>query len=122
STIIPLNKDNAQEYILLVTKGGIAVRTKRTVYDLKITRGVRAMQLHERDELLGAKLCDEEDIAVIGTDQGYFAQIFVKDFGVRQSRTSKGMKAFNMKRGGEVVGFDILKQNNNNPELVIITK
>jgi DNA gyrase subunit A len=121
SAVIPMNKENTQKYILFGTKFGMACRVEKSAYELKITRGVKALKLKEGDELLTAKLCNENDIAVFGTDAGFFSKVPVEAFSARQSRTSAGIKAITPKRGGIVIGFDIIDENCNS-ELMIVTK
>lgn len=121
STIIPLNKETTQKYLLLVTKKGMTTRVDKSVYSLKISRGVKAMKLREDDELLAVKPCDEQDIAVFGTDAGYFAKILISEFCPKQSRTVMGVRSMTLKPNNEIVGFDVIGEADNS-DLVIITE
>lgn len=121
SAVVPLSKENSKEYLLLVTKQGIACRVNRNSYDLKITRGVKAMKLREGDELLGVKGCRENDVVVFGSDSGLFCKVPVSEFSPRQSRTSSGLNAMTLKPGASIINFDVISEDDKS-ELVIITK
>jgi DNA gyrase subunit A len=121
STVIPVNQKTPQNYLILVTKNGMACKVDKSAYDIKGSRGYKTMRLREGDELLAAKLCNEDDIALFGTDSGYFAKIPVREFSVRLSRTSSGSKCMNLKKHSLIVGFDVINEEEAS-DLVIITK
>ena len=95
---------NKSHYIVFATKNGIVKRTRLTEYSRPRANGVRALNIAEDDQLVGAILTEGDSEVILANHEGYairFAETQVRAMG----RTATGVKGMTLKPGDEVIGM-----------------
>lgn len=89
--------------LFFITKQGIVKRTP--VADFKNIRsnGLKAINLHDNDELMAVEIIDHDQNMIIGTHQGYAVSFNASD--VRSmSRAAAGVRGARLRKGDYVIG------------------
>ncbi len=95
---------NKSHYIVFATKNGIVKRTRLSEYSRPRANGVRALNIAEDDQLVGAILTEGDSEVILANHEGYairFAETQVRAMG----RTATGVKGMTLKPGDEVIGM-----------------
>ena len=95
---------NQSHYIVFATKNGIVKRTRLSEYSRPRANGVRALNIAEDDQLVGAILTEGDSEVILANHEGYairFAETQVRAMG----RTATGVKGMTLKPGDEVIGM-----------------
>jgi len=93
-------------YLLMATAGGEIKKTAVAKFAAVRSSGLIAMDLEERDELVGACLANDEDDVILVTAQGQSIRFTVPSLRAT-SRTSGGVRAIRLAGGDRVVAMDI---------------
>nr|WP_084778820.1 DNA gyrase subunit A [Nosocomiicoccus ampullae] len=97
-------------HLLFVTRNGLVKRTKLSEFNRINRNGKIAITFRDNDELLAVRLTDGQSEVVIGSKQGQLIRFDEND--VRSmGRTAAGVLGMRLREGDEVVGIDILKEN-----------
>jgi len=94
----------------MVTRKGIVKKTNLSAFSRPISTGIIAINLHEDDELIDAKLTDGAQEIILVTKHGMsirFDEGEIRSMG----RTAYGVRGIRLKRGDSVVGMAIAKDN-----------
>ena len=96
--------------LFFTTKHGISKRTPITSFANIRNNGLIALGLREEDELISVRLTDGNEEIVIGTKRGMMIRFHETD--VRSmGRTAAGVKGISLREDDEVVGMEILEEN-----------
>ncbi|MDR1687439.1 MAG: DNA gyrase subunit A [Clostridiales bacterium] len=113
AAVIPIaNADTENEYLLMVTKRGIAKKTALSEYGNIRKSGLRAMTIREDDELITVIRHEEGRDIFIATHSGYGIR-FNESTMRPLSRTAQGVKAIRLKEADYVIGAGALGDNMN---------
>ncbi|MBQ8165313.1 MAG: DNA gyrase subunit A [Clostridia bacterium] len=119
ATIIPIKTFEDAKYIVMGTKNGIIKKTALGDYVNIRKSGLIAIELREDDELINARLADENDTVMFATRKGMAIRFSESD--VRATgRASIGVKGIELKDGDYVIGMDVC--NNPDDTLMIVTE
>jgi len=117
---MPKELKNLKLSLIFVTKEGVAKRVDADSFKDVRRNGLLAINLHDKDELRSALFVSEGDEIVIATSKGQ--AIHFKDKSIRvMGRNAAGVRAIKLKKGDFVVGTDIIKKNDSNPELLVVS-
>ena len=118
ATMIPISGFDDGKYLLMATKEGIIKKTELNEYCNIRKGGLIALELREGDELINARLADEEKDIMLVTRKGMsirFSEADVRSTG----RASIGVRGITLREGDSVIGMDICDPENS---LLIITE
>lgn len=102
--------DTDDYHLLFVTRNGLVKRTKLSEFNRINRNGKIAITFRDNDELLAVRLTDGQSEVIIGSKQGQLIRFDEND--VRSmGRTAAGVLGMRLREGDEVVGIDILKEN-----------
>lgn len=106
------DKDGATDgyYLLFVTRNGIVKRTKLSEFNRINRNGKIAITFKEDDELLAVRFTDGNSEVIIGSRQGQLIRFDENDIR-SMGRTAAGVIGMRLRDGDEVVGLDVLKEN-----------
>ncbi len=109
SAIIPIWNYDDEKNLFMVTKNGIAKKTRLSEYANVRKSGLNAINLAEGDELIEVKITDANSEILLATKQGMcirFAETDVRCTG----RSSMGVIGMNLNPGDEVVSMQLHTQ------------
>lgn len=110
TAMVKVPKDEAGEYLCMVTRNGVIKRTALDQYDHIRKTGIIAINLDEGDELCWVELTDGEQKLIVATHDGMsicFAESDARLIG----RTARGVRAIQLSEGDYVVGFAVAVEN-----------
>lgn len=100
--IYSIYRDTDAKYVVFATKQGYIKRTALEEYiGVKKKNGIKALNLHEQDEIVAVFLANEEQILILSKD-GYAIRCKGTEFPA-SGRVSMGYKGINLKPGDEVI-------------------
>ena len=118
TAIIPIEKYNDDEYLLMATKKGLIKKTPIKEYANVRKTGLAAITLREEDELIEVKYTDSDHDVFMVTKYGQCIRFNESD--VRPTgRTSMGVRGMNLVDRDEVIGMQIDSQGT---ELLIVSE
>ena len=118
SAVIPIEKYNDDEYLLMATKKGLIKKTPIKEYANVRKTGLAAITLREEDELIEVKYTDSDHDVFMVTKYGQCIRFNESD--VRPTgRTSMGVRGMNLVDNDEVIGMQIDSQGT---ELLIVSE
>ena len=109
---------NQSHYIVFATKKGIVKRTSLSAYSRPRANGVRALNIAEDDQLVGAILTEGNSEVILANSKGYairFSETKVRAMG----RTATGVKGMTLSEGDEVIGMICMRANTRDDVLVV---
>lgn len=109
STVIPIEKYRDDDYLLFITKKGIAKRTPLSAYANIRKGGLFAINIREDDELHGVRLTDGESDVILGTKNGISIRFNEADVRL-MGRTATGVKGISLDPDDEVIGMDMIEK------------
>ncbi len=118
SAVIPLKEYNEDIYIVMATKKGIIKKSSILEYQNIRQNGLIAIGLKEDDDLIEAKLTDNDQEIIIGTKLGQCIRFDEKEVRIT-GRTSMGVRGMNLNDDDEVIGMQLISQGE---DLLIISE
>lgn len=107
NTMMKVTSQNANEFLLFVTKNGTVKRTKAKEFTNIRNSGIRALTIHDDDELANVMITSGESNIFIGTHLGYcvaFSETDVRAAG----RVASGVRGIRLRDHDYVVGSSII--------------
>ena len=118
NAMIKVNVENENEYLLFVTKLGTVKRTHTKEFANIRHSGLRALTIHEGDELVNVMITTGESNVFIGTHLGYCAVFSEQD--VRAAgRIASGVRGIRLRDQDYVVGSTLLPEDS---EVLVISE
>ncbi|MFT8543825.1 MAG: DNA gyrase subunit A [Leuconostoc falkenbergense] len=108
----------SKDYLFFVTRLGVVKRTAVSEFSNIRTNGLKAVTLHDDDEVLSVEITDGTQNIIIATHNGYsvsFAEADVRVMG----RSAAGVRGIRLREGDRVIGSDVLHDNDN---VLVITE
>ncbi|MEC4676859.1 MAG: DNA gyrase subunit A [Nitrospirota bacterium] len=108
STALPVRNFN-EGYLVMFTKKGIVKKTALAAYSNPRGKGIIAISLKDKDELIAVRRTTGKDDLIIGTRNGLaikFNEEDVRDTG----RTSKGVRGIRLRAKDEVVAAEVAEE------------
>jgi DNA gyrase subunit A len=97
----------AEGYVMLATRLGLIKKTRLAEFSNPMSRGIIAMGIEEKDELIDAQLTTGRDTIFLATHEGMairFPESDVRDMG----RQAYGVYAMDLEEGDYIVGMEIV--------------
>ncbi|KRN74458.1 hypothetical protein IV73_GL000350 [Weissella kandleri] len=109
---------DSKDYLFFVTRQGVVKRTPIADFSNIRTNGLKALTLHDDDELIAVLTSDGEQEIFIGTHNGY--SVSFNETEVRSmSRAAAGVRGIRLREGDYVVGADVRHADE---EVLVITE
>ncbi|WP_273713908.1 DNA gyrase subunit A [Leuconostoc mesenteroides] len=108
----------SNDYLFFVTRLGVVKRTAVKEFANIRTNGLKALTLHDDDEVLSVQITDGTQNIIIATHNGYSASFAENDVRV-MGRSAAGVRGIRLREGDLVVGSDVLEKDHN---VLIITE
>ncbi|MFL1696416.1 DNA gyrase subunit A [Weissella kandleri] len=109
---------DSKDYLFFVTKQGVVKRTPIADFSNIRTNGLKALTLHDDDELIAVLTSDGAQEIFIGTHNGY--SVSFNETEVRSmSRAAAGVRGIRLREGDYVVGADVRHADE---EVLVITE
>ena len=109
ATVIPISGFEDGKYLIIGTKSGIIKKTELREYSNMRRGGLIAVELRDGDELVNARLADEDEQIMIVTRKGMSIRFSEKDVRTT-SRASIGVKGITLRDGDYVIGMDVCRE------------
>ncbi|HBG5845951.1 TPA: DNA gyrase subunit A [Clostridioides difficile] len=106
ATLIPIDGNDENEYLLLVTKKGIVKKTKREEFKNINKSGLIAIGLRDDDELIGVELTDGKQEVLLVTKEGMSIRFDENDIRY-MGRTAMGVKGITLSKEDFVVSMNL---------------
>lgn len=112
TTVINVPKDSKVEQpddlaLFFTTKLGVVKRTSVAEFTNIRKNGLKALNLHEGDELINVVAVKADANVIIGTHQGYSVSFAVEDVRL-MGRAAAGVRGIRLREADYVVGSDVL--------------
>ncbi|OZM56557.1 DNA gyrase subunit A [Lottiidibacillus patelloidae] len=118
SAVIPVQEFVDDNYLFFTTKQGISKRSPLSSFANIRKGGLIAVGLRDEDQLMSVRLTNGNNEIIIGTKNGLLIRFNEND--VRSmGRTAAGVKGITLRSGDEVVGMEILREEQN---ILIVTE
>ncbi|MCT3044864.1 DNA gyrase subunit A [Leuconostoc mesenteroides] len=108
----------SNDYLFFVTRLGVVKRTAVKEFANIRTNGLKALTLHDDDEVLSVQITDGTQNIIIATHNGYSVSFTENDVRV-MGRSAAGVRGIRLREGDLVVGSDVLEKDHN---VLIITE
>lgn len=108
----------SNDYLFFVTRSGVVKRTAVKEFANIRTNGLKALTLHDDDEVLSVQITDGTQNIIIATHNGYSVSFAENDVRV-MGRSAAGVRGIRLREGDLVVGSDVLEKDHN---VLIITE
>ncbi|MGE5486140.1 MAG: DNA gyrase subunit A [Ignavibacteriales bacterium] len=96
-------------FLLFATRGGIVKKTDVGEFANIRKGGIRALDLREGDQLVGAHFVTEDDQVILATERGQAIRFPARE--VRpMGRDARGVTGIRLKEGDQVVGMDVVRE------------
>ena len=108
STALPV-RDFKDGYLVMFTKNGTVKKTVLTAYSNPRGKGIIAISLDDKDELIAVRKTSGTNDLIIGTRNGLaikFNEEDVRDVG----RAAKGVRGIRLRKGDEVVAAEVAEE------------
>ena len=108
STALPV-RDFKDGYLVMFTKNGTVKKTALTAYSNPRSKGIIAISLDDKDELIAVRRTTGNNDLIIGTRNGLsikFNEEDVRDVG----RAAKGVRGIRLRKGDEVVAAEVAEE------------
>lgn len=96
-------EDTSHKALFFVTRQGIVKKTKVSEYQNIRSNGLRAINLHEDDELIAVEIISKSQNMILGTHLGY-AVSFSSDDVRLMGRTASGVRGARLRENDYVIG------------------
>ncbi|MDB0440282.1 DNA gyrase subunit A [Clostridioides difficile] len=106
ATLIPIDGNDENEYLLLTTKKGIVKKTKREEFKNINKSGLIAIGLRDDDELIGVELTDGKQEVLLVTNEGMSIRFDENDIRY-MGRTAMGVKGITLSKNDFVVSMNL---------------
>ncbi|NMS90773.1 DNA gyrase subunit A [Clostridioides difficile] len=106
ATLIPIDGNDENEYLLLTTKKGIVKKTKREEFRNINKSGLIAIGLRDDDELIGVELTDGKQEVLLVTKDGMSIRFDENDIRY-MGRTAMGVKGITLSKDDFVVSMNL---------------
>ena len=116
AAVLPVTKFEEDKYIIMGTKNGVIKKTKLMAYSRPRAGGIIAINIKDKDELIGAKITDGTNEILITSRDGQairFDEHDVRDMG----RSATGVRGIRLGKGDHVVSLEVLET----PEAQVLT-
>jgi DNA gyrase subunit A len=109
SAVVPVKAFDTDQYVFMATRLGLAKKTHLSEFSNPRRVGINAINIHDDDELIGAKLTDGTQDIVLATRSGLAIRFHETD--VRpMGRTAAGVKGITLGKNDVVIGMVVVRR------------
>ena len=109
SAVVPVKSFDTDQYVFMATRLGTAKKTHLSEFSNPRRVGINAINIHNNDELIGAKLTDGTQDIVLATRKGLAVRFHETD--VRpMGRTAAGVKGITLGKDDVVIGMVVVRR------------
>jgi DNA gyrase subunit A len=108
AAIVPIKEFREGDDLITCTKGGTVKRTSLSAYENIRASGIIGVALAEGDQLLAARVCNEQQDIIIGTARGMSIRFHAAD-ARRMGRDARGVRGIDLREGDAVIGMDVIE-------------
>ncbi len=106
SAVLALRDFGAESFIMMATRSGLVKKLELSALTNIRRSGIRCITLREGDEMIAAKLAQEEDTVLLGTSLGQAVHFRVADIRAT-GRLSQGVIGCRMRADDQLVGLEV---------------
>ncbi|MCP4653442.1 MAG: DNA gyrase subunit A [Candidatus Omnitrophica bacterium] len=107
TTVLAIKEFDEKSCIFMATQKGMVKRTSLSLFSNIRKNGITAVTLSKGDHLVGARICENGDEAILATQKGLSIKFTVKD--VRSTgRQSQGVRGVRLGKGDIVLGMVLI--------------
>ncbi len=118
NSIININSESKEKYLLFATKNGIVKRTAISEFENIRTSGKISITLKDDDELIGVAKTSGENLILLGSSEGRMVKF--KETDIRpMGRTASGVRGININNGTRCICVEIVE---NNQHVLLVTE
>ncbi len=106
---LPVKEFVAEKHVVMVTREGVIKKSELTRFDNPLARGIIAIDLDEKDELIGAGVSSGQNYFFLASHEGKairFSETKVRPMG----REARGVRAMDLAEGDYLVGMEIVEE------------
>ncbi len=107
TTVLSIKEFDPDSFIFMCTQKGIIKKTSLALFANARRSGIFAISLGKSDHLIGARLCQEKDEAILATQKGYSIRFRVKQARLT-GRQSQGVRGIRVSKGDMVLGMVLI--------------
>lgn len=107
TSVIPVDEFRENESLVLLTTNGYMKKTPLKAFQSISARGLIIISLEDGDALTWARRCTPEDQVLIATSDGFASRFATSDL-TSTGRTSRGVRALNLREGDVMADFDVV--------------
>ncbi|AFY65216.1 DNA gyrase subunit A [Geitlerinema sp. PCC 7407] len=109
TSVVPVSEFSADEYLVMLTKGGYIKKTALAAFSNIRANGLIAISLEDGDQLRWVRRARAEDSVMIGSRKGMVIHFKTDHEQLRPlGRPTRGVKAMSLRSGDELISMDIL--------------
>ncbi|MGQ9866076.1 MAG: DNA gyrase subunit A [Pseudanabaenaceae cyanobacterium] len=109
TSVLAISEFTEDEYLVMLTRGGYVKKTKLSAFAQIRNKGLIAISLEENDELRWVRRARSDNTAIVGSRSGMAIRFRTDDEQLRpMGRDTRGVRAFKLAPGDEIVSTDIL--------------
>lgn len=109
---------DSHDYLLFVTRLGVVKRTAVSEFANIRTNGLKALTLHDDDEVLSVQITDGTQSVLIATKDGYSVRFVEADVRI-MGRAAAGVRGIRLRENDLVIGADVVDDTEN---VLVITE
>ncbi len=118
ASIVPVRSFEDDAYLMTCTRSGRVKRTELAAYaNIRVT-GIIGVNIRDDDELLTARIVCPGQSVIIGTAHGMSIRFDIED-ARPMGRDSSGVKGIELREGDEVIGMDVVEDEERQQVLTI---
>ncbi|MBI2060215.1 MAG: DNA gyrase subunit A [Nitrospirae bacterium] len=108
-SVVNVRNFDEDKFVFLATQNGVIKKTELRAFSNPMSRGIIALNLKDKDSLVGAQITDGKHEIILASDQGKAIRFNEED--VRpMGRAAAGVKGFNLPKGAKVLGMAVTKE------------
>jgi DNA gyrase subunit A len=108
--VMALQDYSAAPYLVLATRSGMVKKTRLTDFDSPRTGGIIAINLHEDDEVIGARLVSADQDLLLVSKKAQAIRFHATDEVLRpMGRATSGVIGMRFANGDELLGMHVVK-------------
>ena len=108
SSVISVGKEEKENSLVFITKGGIVKKTLLNEYENIRKNGKIALSMKENDELLTVRKASKDEFILLGTSEGRLVKFNENNLRA-MGRTATGVKGVNLSSGAKCICADVAK-------------
>ncbi|MDD9932146.1 MAG: DNA gyrase subunit A, partial [Myxococcales bacterium] len=108
ASIVPIKEFREGDDLITCTRNGTVKRTSLAAYSNIRTTGIIGVALAPEDQLLAARVCNEDQEILIGTARGMSIRFKASDVR-RMGRDARGVRGIDLRQGDHVIGMDVIQ-------------